>query len=74
MAAKGCVFCVLLTNEKINWRVGDKVLSLDNEKKSKLSFCIVLAYSYLWIRYFRSEKKGKTSFPFAFRSLIRTFA
>ena len=24
-----------------------KVLSLDNEKKSKLSFCIVLAYSYL---------------------------
>ena len=25
----------------------DKVLALDNEKKSKLSFCIVLAYSYL---------------------------
>ncbi len=49
MTAKGCVFCVLLTNEKINWRVGDKVLSLDNEKKSKLSFCIVLAYSYLCI-------------------------
>ncbi len=29
-----------------------------------------LAYSYLKIRYFRSEMKRKTSFPFAFRSLI----
>ena len=29
---------------------------------------------YLWIRYFRSEMKRKTSFPFAFCLLIRTFA
>ena len=74
MAAKGCVFCVLLTNEKINWGVGDKVLSLGKERKNEFSLCVSLAYSYLWIRYFRSTMKRKASFPFALCSLIRTFA
>ena len=40
-------------------------------------FAFSLAYSYsetTFRRYFRSEMKRKTSFPFAFHSLIRTFA
>jgi hypothetical protein len=41
-----------------------------------LSFVRRLIFSYIWLRrtYFRSEMKRKTSFPFAFRSLIRNFA
>ena len=39
-------------------------------------FCIVLTYSYLWLRrkYFRSIIKTKTCFCFVLFSLIRTFA
>ena len=53
---KGVTKCYPLQKTQINlffyslirtldWR--SKVLSLENEKKSKLSFCILLAYSYL---------------------------
>ena len=47
-----------------------------NARQNKLKrvlFGFVLAKSYLSRRYLRSEMKIKTSFHFAFHSLIRTF-
>ena len=44
------------------------------KRKNKNSYCISLTKSHPRLRYFRSEMKIKTSFHFAFRSLIRIFA
>ena len=52
-------------------------LPLEIENKSKLSFCTLLAYSYLSRRDSRSTKQKKQNFRlsfFALSSLIRTFA
>ena len=51
----------------------NKILRLGNKNKNEFSFYIALNYSYLYIRYFVSAIKIKTSFHFLLRSTIRIF-
>ena len=60
-----------------NIRDERKLLPLGNEKKSKLSFCISLVYSYFGLRpklLPLGNKNENFRFHFVFHSFIRNFA